>query len=129
MLHNLWLPHGFAEFSAGLPCRYYQRKSVLNISPLQTSLQFPGNIFYCIKSGIYFTGEVIPVNFSSPGKQNQSLNKKTKGKKPLVLLVPWTGLEPARAMAHYPLKIACLPIPPPRLKNFHFELQIILYKL
>jgi len=27
--------------------------------------------------------------------------------------VPWTGLEPARRFQHYPLKIACLPIPPP----------------
>ncbi len=27
--------------------------------------------------------------------------------------VPRTGLEPARPEGHYPLKVACLPIPPP----------------
>ena len=29
-------------------------------------------------------------------------------------LVPKEGLEPSRDFSHYPLKIACLPIPPPR---------------
>ena len=29
-------------------------------------------------------------------------------------MVPRRGFEPLRAYAHYPLKIACLPIPPPR---------------
>ena len=32
-------------------------------------------------------------------------------------LVPKRGLEPPRALAHYPLKIACLPIPPLRLRH------------
>ena len=32
-------------------------------------------------------------------------------------MVPREGFEPSRAVAHYPLKIACLPIPPPRLNE------------
>ena len=31
-----------------------------------------------------------------------------------VIIVSRTGIEPARAVAHYPLKVARLPIPPPR---------------
>ena len=31
------------------------------------------------------------------------------------LLVPAGGVEPPRAYAHHPLKMACLPIPPRRL--------------
>lgn len=32
-------------------------------------------------------------------------------------MVPGAGFEPARAKTHYPLKIACLPIPPARLER------------
>ncbi len=28
------------------------------------------------------------------------------------IFVPTTGVEPARPCEHYPLKVACLPIPP-----------------
>ena len=38
---------------------------------------------------------------------------------PCVLLVPKGGLEPPRPVEHYPLKIACLPVPPLRhMKNY-----------
>ena len=33
----------------------------------------------------------------------------------MLIMVPAAGVEPARALAHYPLKIACLPVPPRRL--------------
>ena len=34
--------------------------------------------------------------------------------------MPKAGIEPARALTHYPLKIACLPVPPLRqLRWFH----------
>ena len=29
-------------------------------------------------------------------------------------MVPKAGLEPARVLAHHPLKMACLPVPPLR---------------
>jgi hypothetical protein len=32
--------------------------------------------------------------------------------------VPRAGFEPAQALAHCPLKTACLPVPPPRPKNY-----------
>ena len=35
----------------------------------------------------------------------------------LKILVPKRGLEPPRAIAHYPLKVACLPISPLRHKK------------
>ena len=31
-----------------------------------------------------------------------------------------TGFEPARDFSHYPLKVACLPVPPPQ----HFNVGI-----
>ena len=43
------------------------------------------------------------------------------GQKPLYSIMPGAGLEPAQAFAHYPLKVACLPVPPSRHK------KIILY--
>ncbi len=30
----------------------------------------------------------------------------------IAVFVPTTGVEPARPFEHYPLKVACLPIPP-----------------
>ena len=43
------------------------------------------------------------------------MEKKRVGKFPTLFchLVPRTRLELTRANAHYPLKVACLPIPPP----------------
>ncbi len=48
--------------------------------------------------------------------------------------MPREGFEPSRANAHYPLKIACLPIPPPRhqkqeiyKKNFFTCLEFSFY--
>lgn len=38
-------------------------------------------------------------------------------------LVPWAGLEPARANAHQILSLACLPIPPPRHFGFAYLLK------
>ncbi len=32
--------------------------------------------------------------------------------------MPRAGFEPAQALAHCPLKTACLPVPPPRLKIY-----------
>ncbi len=32
--------------------------------------------------------------------------------------MPRAGFEPAQALAHCPLKTACLPVPPPRQKNY-----------
>ena len=37
-------------------------------------------------------------------------------------LVPKAGLEPARAIAHYPLKIARLPVPPLRHAEWNLAL-------
>ena len=32
--------------------------------------------------------------------------------------MPRAGFEPAQALAHCPLKTACLPVPPPRPKSY-----------
>ena len=32
--------------------------------------------------------------------------------------VPRAGFEPAQALAHCPLKTACLPVPPPRQQDY-----------
>ena len=40
-------------------------------------------------------------------------------------LVPWAGLEPARPFGHQPLKLACLPISPPRL----YSIEVILIEV
>ena len=40
-------------------------------------------------------------------------------------MVPRAGLEPAQSVDHYPLKIACLPIPPPRHKIFYGMCYIV----
>lgn len=50
------------------------------------------------------------------------------------LFVPTTGVEPARPYEHYPLKVACLPIPPRghtcsklngKYRNLYFNLKLI----
>ena len=39
----------------------------------------------------------------------------------LIALVPRKGLEPLRDCSHYPLKVARLPIPPPRHVPWHYS--------
>ena len=36
----------------------------------------------------------------------------------MLMVVPKAGLEPARGFPHCPLKTACLPVPPLRLKYY-----------
>ena len=47
-----------------------------------------------------------------PGESKSKKSRSDVNRNGLIF-VPWTGLEPARRFQHYPLKIACLPIPPP----------------
>ena len=42
--------------------------------------------------------------------------------------MPKAGLEPARGFPHCPLKTACLPVPPLRLKIFVYILNVIIEK-
>ena len=44
------------------------------------------------------------------------------------MYVPKAGLEPARGFPHCPLKTACLPVPPLRLKKFVHILNGIIKK-
>jgi len=44
-----------------------------------------------------------------------ALQKKPGCRSTFEKMVPGAGFEPARAKTHYPLKIACLPVPPARL--------------
>ena len=51
------------------------------------------------------------------GKRPVSGYWRSAQQEPMRKVVPRARLERARAFAHYPLKIACLPISPPRLER------------
>jgi hypothetical protein len=57
-----------------------------------------------------------PLRFESQFKLNKLKNPLPCGNGYFNLLVPKARLELARAIAHHPLKMACLPIPPLRQK-------------
>ena len=52
---------------------------------------------------------------STPTARDRLKKDKKKRSNDLFFFVPRTRLELARANAHYPLKVACLPISPPGL--------------
>lgn len=67
----------------------------------------------------------IPDNHSSDQDQNE---KRRFSASLFWNLVPRTGLEPVSPIGHYHLKVACLPIPPPR-HGYYFLVRDIAGRL
>ena len=90
--------------------RYLTLKSNLYLHKKRRSIVvFVNRIFRSKVGYLYFTllsSTYAPSLFTIAKTMMQWLQKR---------MVPKAGLEPARPVGHYPLKIACLPVPPLRL--------------
>ena len=71
------------------------------------------------RSGLHEPANVGTKKFLVPkrGIDGPALRPPRPDNTDLKILVPKRGLEPPRAKAHYPLKVACLPISPLRHKK------------
>ena len=91
--HKTWKFHVKLEY----PCKRYFKKGLYNFN---------------------YLGINWKIGKKAESKKRRSFNVltgalKQKNRKQLRFsFVPTTGVEPARPYEHYPLKVACLPIPP-----------------